>query len=195
MTSKIEYLVAILTLIGVIFAALQYMDSHSRPEIKESSVTNNNEVIYSQNSPKESTTLPSEPEVISQDLNQKSVATIAEQNPDENPSTFDGNTEERSEQKPSISSSQATQPIMSQAVTDNIETGGIGEYVSGRGYRMTNEYEKDSLPPNCAERSVVAYCISSDSCVDCDGKCWLPGVYTSINDVTSICSAGTWRIT
>jgi hypothetical protein len=48
---------------------------------------------------------------------------------------------------------------------------GIGEYLPGLGYRLTNEYMPNSLKSTCPPKSVQAYCDSSDSCVDCYGNC------------------------
>lgn len=59
------------------------------------------------------------------------------------------------------------------------------------GYPRTNEYFKTSLIPNCTPGSKHAICLSPNSCVDCDGKCWLPGSY---NSGTIKCSQGKWTI-
>jgi hypothetical protein len=58
-------------------------------------------------------------------------------------------------------------------------------------YLRTNEYKEDSLSPSCTPESKQATCSSPDSCVDCDGICWLPRTY---NDGKTVCSQGKWTI-
>lgn len=59
------------------------------------------------------------------------------------------------------------------------------------GYSRTNEYAKNGVEPNCEPESEQAICSSSDSCVDCNGKCYSPGSYDSRN---TICSQGKWLL-
>jgi hypothetical protein len=59
------------------------------------------------------------------------------------------------------------------------------------GYSRVNEYASNSNEPICKPGSKQAICGSSDSCVDCNGKCWLPGDYDS-DSGTMTCSQGKW---
>jgi hypothetical protein len=193
----IEIISVIIALIGVFFGALEYNDSHNLHEAKEStivnnSIVNNNVVVAPPNTPKEITPTPESPET-DQDSRGIIEASPIEQIPAENPSEVGSNTKNALESKNSISFSQVKQhSTTSQTITESTGTLGIGENVPGRGYFLTNEYEKNSLPPTCTMKSVVNYCDTSDSCVDCDGICWLPGTYLSKNGVTSTCSNGKW---
>lgn len=196
---------AISLIIGIISLYNDYFNSSDKlPEDKganiiNNTVINNNVVVIPSNSPKESTIYP-ESSATDQYSEEIIEAPPKEQFPNEDPSATDSNIESSKESESNIRSSQARQPsTTSQTTADNSESRGIddyeiGDYVPGRGYYMTNEYEKNSLLPDCSIRSVANYCTSPDCCVSCLGECSLPGTRTDRNGVTYTCSNGKWTI-
>jgi hypothetical protein len=208
-----EDIIVILTVIGLVIAAIGvffqvYNSPDNLPEAKGANVINNtiinnnvinNSVVIPSNPPKEST-ISSESSLTGPDSEERIEVPTREQVPNENLPVINFNTENIEEPKSDISSSQAKQhPTTSQTAADNVESRNIdeydiGEYVPGNGYYLTNEYEKNSLPPDCAIRSVANYCISPDCCINCLGECSLPGTHTDRNGVTYTCSNGKWMI-
>jgi len=59
-------------------------------------------------------------------------------------------------------------------------------------YPRTNEYADNGVQPNCEPESEQTICSSPDSCVDCNGNCWLPESY---DNGKKICSNGKWILT
>ncbi|MBN1236194.1 MAG: hypothetical protein JW999_09125 [Methanotrichaceae archaeon] len=204
-----DNIILILTFIGVIITAIGVLfqvydspnDLHEAKgaNVINNTVVNNNVVVIPSNSPKKSTISP-ESSVIDLDSEERVEAPSIEQVPNKDPSVIDSNTESIEEPKSNIRSSQAKQPrTVIQTTAVNMETRGIdeynlGEYVPGLGYYLTNEYEKNSLPPDCEKRSVANYCTSPDCCINCLGECSSPGTHTDKNDVTYTCSNGKWTI-
>jgi tetratricopeptide (TPR) repeat protein len=75
------------------------------------------------------------------------------------------------------------------AYQDNIEI--LSNYPQISYYPRINEYLEESLKPPCTPGSKQATCSSPDSCVDCNNKCWSPGIY---DGGKVICSQGKWLI-
>jgi hypothetical protein len=198
--SNKENIMVIIALLGLIFAALQYIAPHESREVKETPVINNTVVVnpvINNNVPVNLPEPPKESTALSHDIGSHddviTAATISEPT-SKNPSKVDSNVEDTMESKSSISYPQMEQPsiMMSEDITDNNKIGGIGERVLGLGYRLTNEYMPNSLKSTCPPKSVLAYCDSRDSCVDCDGNCTPSGRSKIKNGVTSTCSNGKW---
>lgn len=61
------------------------------------------------------------------------------------------------------------------------------------GYPRVNEYAPNSTEPICEPGSKRTICSSPDSCVDCNGKCWSPGIYDTDHG-SMICSQGKWTL-
>jgi hypothetical protein len=67
-----------------------------------------------------------------------------------------------------------------------------GSSSTSNGFARDNEYVDNGVQPNCEPESEKAICTSSESCVDCVGKCWPPGNYDLGK---TICSQGRWILT
>jgi hypothetical protein len=175
---------------GVIFSGLQYIDSHNSRDVKENPAVNNSFIVNLPNYPKENIISRSEIGL----NNDNAALVIFASDTIENTQKVNSNIEESKKSVTSVSNSKTLQHSIAtnEDVTDNNKIAGIGDYISGLGYRLTNEYISDGLKSACSPRSVQAYCNSSDSCVDCDGSCIPSGISKIKNGVTSTCSNGKW---